>query len=157
MEEFGKPLVVISDNKPFHGVGLFSLITAKNNNSHNLPQIEKINLYDKKKYSVWVYCYKKINQIEKIIDNTDEFLVISGFFDDQIKCWRLIVAKTLNQTNSEEPKKNEQTEPKNENLNNINNENDDKEKDEDEEEVENEEGEEREDEEESDDEQNKKK
>ena len=56
-----------------------------------LDFLENLNSFEKEKFSLWAYDHVHIKSVEKIIYGNKKFEVLSGSYDENIGCWRLVV------------------------------------------------------------------
>lgn len=91
LEAFGKPLVLFSNGKPIRAVGLFDKIKTNKTKNH---VFNNINSFYKEKFSLWAYDYTHVKSVDKIVCENETFEILSGDYDQNIGCWRLIVQNT---------------------------------------------------------------
>lgn len=107
LNRFGKPMFLISENKKIRAQGLFEkLKTTKN--PEQLNAFEKINSFCKDKFSLWAYDYVHIKSVEKVVYKNKTFEILSGSYDENIGCWRLIIQPEKIEPADESSNKNEQ-------------------------------------------------
>ena len=91
-EKFGEQLTIISNKTRAKGVGLFDRIKLEKTG----PLNNSIGAYCTEKFSLWLYNYQVLSSIDTVINSKNEtFEVITGYYDEIIGCWRLIVQKQL--------------------------------------------------------------
>ena len=99
LETFGKPLLLISKGKKIRAVGLFDKIkkTKKHNKKKSVYDIISLSYKNKsysEKFSLWAYDYVHVKSVEQVICKNETFDVVTGSYDENIGCWRLIVKTT---------------------------------------------------------------
>ena len=91
LKKFGESLTIVSNEVKTKGVGLFNSIE---NEAHVGLLNENLGACFNQKFSLWLYNYTPLQSIDYVIkSNNENFEVITGFYDDNIGCWRLIVQK----------------------------------------------------------------
>ena len=90
MKAFGIPLKIISNGKIIDGAGIFRKIFKKFEEL-TFDKTTEIGNISENKYSLWLFDYTQVNSIEKVICAQKTYSIISGDYDSQIGCWRLIV------------------------------------------------------------------
>lgn len=89
-EKFGEQLTILSNKTKTKGVGLFDKLKLNKAG----PLNNSIGAYYTEKFSLWLYNYQFLNSIDTVINSKNEtFEVITGYYDDLIGCWRLVVQK----------------------------------------------------------------
>ena len=92
MKAFGKPLKIISNNKKVNGAGIFQKISKKTNNVSSVGYIKE------NKYSLWLFDYEKVDCINSVVCENHTYNIVSGDYDSELGCWRLIVKEIGNET-----------------------------------------------------------
>ena len=95
MKAFGQPLKIISNGKIVDGAGIFRRISKKFEEFKPDKPSEIGNIIENK-YSLWLFDYTQVSSIEKVICAQKTYSIISGDYDSQIGCWRLIVEEVEN-------------------------------------------------------------
>ncbi len=92
MKAFGEPIKIISHGKIFKGAGIFRKIFKKFEEL-KADDVAEIGNISENKYCLWIYDYQRVDFIEKVICRQKTYSVISGNYDSQIGCWRLVVGE----------------------------------------------------------------
>ena len=90
MKAFGEPVKIISHGKIVKGAGIFRK-AFKKFEELKTNTVSEIGNIPENKYCLWIYDYERVDLIEKVICDQKTYSVISGDYDAQIGCWRLIV------------------------------------------------------------------
>lgn len=90
LHQFGRPMFLVSNNKKIRAHGLFERIKTTKKLAQ-LDFLENLNSFEKEKFSLWAYDHVHIKSVEKIIYGNKKFEVLSGSYDENIGCWRLVV------------------------------------------------------------------
>ncbi|MDE5600291.1 MAG: hypothetical protein K2I60_01600 [Oscillospiraceae bacterium] len=94
MRTFGQPVKIISKERVVDGAGIFQRIFKKSC-EYSTSEITKVGKVAENKYSLWLYDYEKVSSVDKVIFKDKNYEVLSGDYDAQIGCWRLIVKEEL--------------------------------------------------------------
>lgn len=97
MKTFGKPLKIISDKKEVNGAGIFQKISKKAGEKAT-DHVSAIGCIQQTKYSLWLFDYEQVDCIDKVICGRRTYSTVSGDYDSEIGCWRLIVREIDNET-----------------------------------------------------------
>lgn len=97
MKAFGKPLKIISNNKEVNGAGIFQKILKKPIKD-TTDNVSAIGYIKQNKYSLWLFDYEQVECIDKVICENHTYDTISGDYDLELGCWRLIVREIDNET-----------------------------------------------------------
>ncbi len=97
MKAFGKPLKIISKQKEVKGAGIFQKILKKTIEK-TTDSVSAIGYIKNNKYSLWLFDYERVDCVDKVICDNHTYNTISGDYDFEIGCWRLIVKETDNET-----------------------------------------------------------
>lgn len=97
MKAFGKPLTIISKNKEVKGAGIFQKILKKSNEKA-IDCVSDIGYVKQTKYSLWLFDYEQVDCIDKVICEKHTYNTVSGDYDSELGCWRLIVKEIDNET-----------------------------------------------------------
>ena len=90
IKAFGEPLKITSGGKIVDGAGIFRRILKKLE-EFKADKVAEFGNISENKYSLWLFDYEPVDSIEKVQCKQKTYSVISGDYDVQMGCWRLIV------------------------------------------------------------------
>lgn len=90
MNSFGEPLKLYYGNKFVNGAGVFEKIYKKDI-EHDSKTPHEFGYDSSQKYSLWAYDFSKIDKVDKVVCDGKTYIVLTGGYDEQLGCFRLIV------------------------------------------------------------------
>lgn len=96
MKAFGKPLKIVSKNKEVNGAGIFQKISKKPIEKA-MNNVSSIGYITENKYSLWLFDYEQVDCISRVVCENRTYINISGDYDSELGCWRLIVKEMDNE------------------------------------------------------------
>lgn len=97
MQAFGKPLKIVSKSKEVNGAGIFQKILKKPIEK-TTDNVSAIGYIRENKYSLWLFDYEQVDCVDKVLCEKRIYTALSGDYDPEIGCWRLIVKEICNET-----------------------------------------------------------
>lgn len=97
MKAFGKPLKIISKNKEVNGAGIFQRILKKPIEK-TTDNVSAVGYIRENKYSLWLFDYEQVDCVDKVMCEKRTYDTVSGDYDSELGCWRLVVKEIDNET-----------------------------------------------------------